>query len=59
MTSNSQAKWSSLIGWFSVRILHYGPLPWKRSASVFVLSPGKFKLSEKQKKNQKAQFNFT
>ena len=39
MASNSQAKWSNLIGWFSVGILQYGPLPWKRTVSVFLFSP--------------------
>ena len=35
MASNSQAKWSTLIGWFLVGILQCGPLPWKRSVCVF------------------------
>ena len=49
IASNSQAKWNTLIDWFSVWILQYGPLPWKRPVSIFLLSPWKFKLSETQK----------
>ena len=49
MASNSQAKWSIMIGWFSVGISRYGRLPWRRSVSVFFLSPGKFRLSETEK----------
>ena len=48
MESKSQAKWSTLTGWFSVGILQHGPLPWKRSLSVFFLSPAKCKLNETQ-----------
>ena len=48
MTTNSQAKWNTLIGWFSVGILQYEPLPRKRSVSVFFSLPGNstFKMAE-------------
>jgi len=42
-----QSKSSVLIGWFSVRILQHGPLPWKRSfLDIFfrATAPAKFKL---------------
>ena len=32
------AKWSTLIGWFWVGILQYGPLPWKRFVSTIIFS---------------------
>ena len=47
MASDSQTKWSDLIGWLLVGISQYGPLPWKRSVSVFH-SRGKFKFSKTQ-----------
>ena len=40
-----------MIGWLSVGILQYGPLPWKRSVSVFFSLPG-------NTKRFKAQFSF-
>ena len=39
MASVCQAKYSTLIGYFLVGILQYGPLPWKWSVSVFFLFP--------------------
>ena len=52
------AGWSTLIDAFLAGILQYWPLPWKPSVSVFFLSPLKFKLSETQKRFQKAEFIF-
>ena len=57
IASNSRAKWRSLIGWLSVGILQYGPLPRKQPISVFFPSPDKFKLSKTQKVKY-AEFNF-
>ena len=48
-----QSKSSVLIGWFSVGILQYGPLLWKRSfLDIFFRAPApaKFKLRKRKKK---------
>ena len=57
MASNSKAKWSNLIGWVSVGILQYEPLPWKRSVPYFSLSR---EIQAERNTNSflKAEFNF-
>ena len=59
MSSNSQAIWSTLIGWILVGILQYGPLTWKRPVSELFLSPGKFNLRETQKVFKKRNLIFS
>ena len=47
IASNSQAKWSTLVGWILVGILQQGPLPWKRSDGFWIfLSPKQFRLRD-------------
>ena len=55
-------KWSTLIGWFWVWILQYGPLPWKQSVSYVFSLPKIFKWSETQKvlnKRNLKQYNYS
>ena len=47
IASNSQAKWSTLVGCILVGILQKGPLPWKRSDGFWTfLSPKEFRLRD-------------